>query len=254
MFLSTCSIMNTSGPVGSDTVHLIIDLSDGNTLEHQKVPTSESLWSILSQFQSQHNYNLCRRFNKENRFECPHLHFNNFPIAGTLHQLCSTTLSAITSRDEFSSKSITLSLEFKAAAFSIRDLDDKIAQTMAPIKQPQKGPDDGSKELKTDDDDVEIKKMDSGLDHDFAMDIDPEEALSVEEVFRKMEMLLYKLTTVLVVKEDFVQCMKFLKKVVNNMVLNPLNPPSGSNQNVNSKKGRISLHALPCLKMLKIFE
>merc|ERR1719334_2150295 len=134
MFLSTCSIMNTSSPLGSDTIHLILNLPNGKPLEHPKVPITETLWGILTQFQSQFNQNLCRRFNNENRFECPHIHFNNFPIAGSLNQLCSTTLSDITSYRQSPSKTITLTLVFKAAAFSIHDLDDKLAQTMKALQ------------------------------------------------------------------------------------------------------------------------
>jgi len=228
MFLSTCSIMNTSDAIGPSTVHLILNLPNGKSLEHQKVPSTESLWGILTQFQSQFNQNLCRRYNNENRFECPHLHFNQFPIAGTLHQLCSTSLADIASHRQSAAHSITLTLSFKAAAFSIHDLDDKLTQTLSALKQQQKG---GAAESKSDDvDDEEMgKRRGSALDEDFAMDIDPEEAESVEAVFRKMERTLYSLTKELTVKEDFVECTKLLQKVVSNLIKYPLDSPSAAN-------------------------
>ncbi len=118
---------------------------------------------------------------------------------------------------------MTLSLEFKAAAFSIRDLEDKVAESMAAKKGHDEVKSD-SKEVKSDD--VDGDDPDTVLPSDFAMDIDPEEALSVEAVLRKMEMTLYRLCAALKTKEEFVDCMKMLKVVVSNMVRNPLDSVS----------------------------
>ena len=203
------------------TCHLIITLPNGNELEHKRVPKTENLWSILLQFERQFNQNLCMKFNKENRFELPQLLYNNYPFASTLSQLLSTTLSDITKHKN--KQIIKLNLNFKAQAFSINELKERLSKIEQELSNNSM-----DVELKNNDDDdneeehEDEKKKASGLDAEFAMDIDPVIAQSTEEIFRKMEMLLYKLSKLLTTKDAFVGCMKFLKKIVNNLVLHPV--------------------------------
>eukprot|EP01083_Nonionella_stella_P021497 59590_1 len=206
-----------------ETKHLVIEIPSGQRLEHQQVPTSETLWNILCQFQSKYNLNLCRKHNSDNRYELPQLLYNSYPFASTLKQLLSTKLSDVTRQKRNKSNPITLRLIFKAQAFSIKDLEQRVSQIQTELKRQEKKSSSMDVDTKLDDtDDEDMNQTNSKLDRDFAKDIDAAEALSTEQIFRKMERFLYELTKSLTTKQEFIACMKLLKKIVNNLVLHPI--------------------------------
>eukprot|EP01084_Bolivina_argentea_P090224 162617_1 len=228
--------MDIDSSLGSatDTTHLIISLPNGDELKHKQVPNSETLWNILKQFESQKNQNLCKKYNKDNRYELPCIYHNNYPFAATLSQLLSTKLFDITKHKKSNNSIIKLKLIFSTQAFSISELNTKIKTIENQLLSKEKQTD-----IKNNDSDDEQNK--SKLDKDFAMDIDPIEAQSTEEIFRKMEMLLYKLCKLLITKEEFISCMKLLRKVVNNLIIHPLDKPDDKKNKDPSKYRKLNL-------------
>jgi len=212
-------------PVSSDTVHLIIELSDGKQLEHERVATDDTLWNILCRFESQFNHNLCRRRNNENRFELPQLMYNKLPFAATLQQLLGTKLSDITKHRSKPGTPLILKLVFKAQAFNVNEVETRIQK----IQQER---DDDDVELKNDEDDdgdtamKQQQKKQNGLPSDFADDIDAAQAQNTEVIFRKMEVSLYALCKLLRTPSEFVACLKLLRRIVLNLVSHPLPSPS----------------------------
>lgn len=225
----------------AESVHLILELPNGQELEHKKVPTSETFWNILQQFESKFNQNLCKRYNKENCFELPQLLYNNYPFASKLEQLLSTKLSDITSNRKGKKDAVRLVVIFDAQKFKINELDGKISKITKELKNKEKSGGSGM-DLETKQDDDEDNKKSSGLDKDFAMDVDPVQAESTEEILRKMERLLYNLCKELKTKEQFVACMKLLRKVVNNLIIHPLDKKDNDKNKDPEKYRKLNLN------------